>query len=219
MNLQRTADDYIDKTGFSPESASEAGSGAEAGLESFPAKDSARSVPDAVLLQGIARQDETDFSELYQRYSGMLYNFLGRLVGDASVAEDLLQEVFLAVWQGARRYRAAAAVKTWLFSITYKKAVSWLRRRRDLPLPEVNLPSRSESPEQVVQNRLQSQAVRQALDLLSVEQRAVVELAFFYDLPYAEIAEILGCPLGTVKSRMSYARRKLESYLQGEDRV
>ncbi len=85
---------------------------------------------DRLLLQAVAQGDENAIGELYQRYQAPLYNYLLRLMREPAGAEDLLQEIFIAVWQGAGRFRGEAKVKTWLFRIAHNQAVSWLRRLR-----------------------------------------------------------------------------------------
>lgn len=168
---------------------------------------------DAYLVRQVAQGNGDALEELYRRYSAMLFNFLCSLVGDPAVAEDVLQEVFIAVWKGSGSFRSAASVKTWLFNIAYKRAVSWLRRRRDLPIDSVVAGLVEQGVETTALQNLQIRAVQRALMDLSPQHRAVIELALFFDCAYAEIAEILGCPVGTVKSRMSYARQHLQSLL------
>ena len=84
---------------------------------------------DVKLLHGIAGGDEVAFNEFYQRYSGLIYNYLARLMREPVEAEDLMQEAFVAVWKGAGSFRGQAKVKTWLLQIAHNKAVSWLRKK------------------------------------------------------------------------------------------
>src|SRR5512143_294699 len=83
------------------------------------------------LLRQVAAGDEAAFAELYDLYAPPVYNYLLRLVNEGAVAEEILQEVFLAMWQGAPRFREEAKVKTWLLRIAHHQAVSWLRRSRN----------------------------------------------------------------------------------------
>ncbi len=168
------------------------------------------------LLARAGRGDEQAFELLYDEYSSPIYNYVLRLVHRESIAEELLQEVFLAAWKGARRFRGESKVKTWLFRIAHHTAVSWLRREREVfssdgELPDRPVPDRSEAK---AMHTWRTDQLRIALDRLTPEHRAVLELAFFHELPYAEIATILDCPVGTVKSRMSYARRYLSQFLR-----
>jgi len=170
--------------------------------------------PDVELLRQVASGDEGAFDELYVLYGAVVYNFLLRLVNEPPIAEELLQEVFLAVWQGADRFRAEAKVKTWLLRIAHHKAVSWLRRHRPASsLDEATDIAEDDHIDERLARAWQADRVRAALSELSPRHRAVIELAFVHDLAYADIARIVGCPVGTVKSRMSYALRHLTAVL------
>ena len=106
---------------------------------------------DLVLMKKIAIGDEVAFSELYSRYNLPLYNFILRLNGQKDAAEDVLQEVFIAVWQGSNRFQSKSTVKTWLFRIAYHKSISWLRKDKKLHLSlnidELSIFSDKPSPE------------------------------------------------------------------------
>ena len=175
------------------------------------------SASDVLLLRRIAGGDELAFSELYQRYHVPIFNYVLRLIRDPKEAEDLLQEIFLAVWRGAYRYREQAQVKTWLYSIAHYQAVSWLRKRRLVTLFEDGVDLYSEGPEHITADIMQRDDVRKALNCLSTKHRAVLELAFVHGMAYKEIAQVVGCPVGTVKSRMSYALRALNGKLKETD--
>lgn len=174
-------------------------------------------VSDSDLLRSVAGGDESALAELYQRYHVDIYNYLLRLIHDRRVAEDLLQEVFVAVWQGAARFRGRSSVKNWVFRIAHNQAVNWLRRLSRLPL-ESDLKDLGSDfdVESLSLRHWRAKQVHEALDELTPNHRAVVELAFVHGLSYAEIAEVVGCPLGTVKSRMSYALRYLGGLLRGQ---
>ncbi|HZY45830.1 MAG TPA: RNA polymerase sigma factor [Anaerolineae bacterium] len=168
------------------------------------------------LLRQVAAGDEQAFDELYRAYNVIVYNYILRLMHEPNVAEDLLQEVFLAAWQGAARFRQESKVKTWLLRIAHYQTVSWLRRIKAVSSLDDMLDLRDESEpieEQIVQ-AWQAEQIRVALDQLSAKHRAVIELAFVHDLPYIEIADVLACPIGTVKSRISYALRSLTGGLK-----
>lgn len=173
---------------------------------------------DERLIQRIAGGSETAFTELYRRYGHGLYNYLLRLVGDAGAAEDLLQDLFLSVWQKAGHFRQEAQVKTWLYRIAYRRAASWLRRRKpSLPLTSARHQAGPHNPEESVNNNQRHDCLRQQLNHLSPDHRTVVELAFFQGMSYEEIAVVMDCPAGTVKSRMNYARRRLKRLLLAVD--
>ncbi len=167
------------------------------------------------LVRQIAAGDERAFDELYQKYGQTVFNYLLRLINEPAVAEDLLQEVFLAAWQGAGRFREQASAKTWLLRIGHHRAVSWLRRKRPaISLDDADDVAVEDPVDEHLTQQWRADQVRQALDQLSVKHRAVIELTFVHELSYAEIAEIMSCPIGTVKSRMSYALAHLNQIMQ-----
>jgi len=174
--------------------------------------------PDHQLLRQVAARDERAFDALYQAYGSAVYGYLMRLLNEPVAAEDLLQEVFLAAWQGAGRFRAEARVKTWLLRIAHHQAVSWLRRQRKaLALDELAEAVADDGAEEALARTWHADEIRAALDRLTPNHRAVIELTFMHDLSYAEIAQIMDCPIGTVKSRMSYALRHLDRVLADND--
>jgi RNA polymerase sigma-70 factor (ECF subfamily) len=134
------------------------------------------------------------------------------MIHDEIGAEDVLQEVFLAIWKGADKFRGRSSVKTWMYRIAFNQSMSWLRSHRqyassdmieDLPMIGVE-----DDPDIWEKQRMQ-----QALSLLSIKQRAVVELTFVYGMNYREISDTLRIPIGTVKSRMKYALKALAQSL------
>jgi RNA polymerase sigma-70 factor (ECF subfamily) len=170
--------------------------------------------PDIELLRQVAAGDEAAFAELYDQYAPPVYNYLLRLINEPAVAEEILQEVFLVMWQSAHRFRAEAKVKTWLLRIAHHLAVSWLRRARVVLWPHDELVTEGdEHVETQLARRWQIDQIRAALVQLSPNHRAVIELTFVQGLSYAEIADVMNCPVGTVKSRMSYALRHMNRLL------
>ncbi|RLD04977.1 MAG: hypothetical protein DRI56_10285 [Chloroflexota bacterium] len=171
---------------------------------------------DKYLLSRVAKGDESAFEQLYDSYNIPIYNYLVRLTHKEAIAENLLQETFLAVWESAGKFRGEAQVKSWIYRISHNKAVTWLRKTnkdeipRELPLNEAHLQEKyTESPEGAIIREGQEGNVRRALESLSAKHRAVVELAYVHEFSYREIARIVDCPEGTVKSRMNYALRQL----------
>ena len=156
------------------------------------------------------------FSLLYQRYSEQIFNYLLRLVLEQEVAEDLLQEVFVAIWRGASRFRKEAKVRTWIFRIAHNQAVSWLRRHNPTEelRPEKVENLRDLNPETQSIKSWQIERMQAALLELSPKHRSVVELCYVHGFSYRDIAAIMKCPVGTVKSRMSYAMRQLQGVIQ-----
>ena len=175
-------------------------------------------ISDENLVRQIAAGDSRALEALYARYSAPLYRYLFRLVHETTEAEDLLQEVFVAAWRGASRFKGRAQVRTWIFRIAHNQAISWLRRQRaTLALDGVEGRLAASDPAEQTMERWRAEQVRRALPGLPAKHRAVLELTFYHGFSQAEIAEIVGCPVGTVKSRMSYARRYLRQALSGLD--
>jgi RNA polymerase sigma-70 factor (ECF subfamily) len=176
-------------------------------------------VEDWLLVTRVAARDEAAFAELYGRYSVAIYNYLVHMIFDQVIAEDLLQEIFFSIWNAAGRFRGQSSVKTWIYRIAHHQTVSWLRRhRRELDQKWAGIQISENNPEEIFENASSYQALRDALGKLSTNHREVVELAFYHGLSYGEIAEVLGCPTGTVKSRMSYAKKRITGVLDAQDR-
>ena len=161
-----------------------------------------------------------DFAALFERYKNLVYRTAFLMLGDAAEAEEALQEVFVRVYRSRAEYDPQrGAFTTWLHRITLNYCLGTQRKRR---LPSVDLESQGRAPageavEAGHARRSERREVRQALKSLSDKQRAVVVLRYYHDLPYAEIAEALKIPLGTVKSRLDLALRTLRRKLDRED--
>lgn len=170
------------------------------------------------LISRVSSGDRHAFEELYRKYRVRLERFLGNLVRHPQLVEEVLDDTLLVVWERAAGFKGESKLSTWIFAIAYRKAMKALRRY-DAPVEDheaENRPSHDDSPEQAFgQTRLRS-LLRSAMSELSPEHRGVVELTYFNDLSYREIAEIMGCPVDTVKTRMFYARRHLKRCLEGE---
>jgi len=174
---------------------------------------------DLELLRRMAAADESALRELYAAYGQRLYAYALRLTSDPDQAEDVVQETLLTVWRSASRYRGEGRLLAWLLGIVHNLALKSLRHA---PISisdemESNLPSPIDSPEQQAQASEQAGWVRQGLQDLSTEHRAVLELVFYQGLSLEEVAGVCNCPLGTVKSRLSYARQHLRGLLSRQD--
>ncbi len=180
---------------------------------------------DSDLLRRIAQRDQTALGELYDRYSGLLLALSRRIVLDSSDAEEILQEVFLQVWNQAERYdRGRSSVSTWLVLIARSRSIDRLRSRqvKDRTLASVQKENRGQhtSPEGMGAVLLEQRRQRLRLEMqeLPREQRKVLELAFFKGMTQSEIAGNTGIPLGTVKTRTLLAMKKLRKALSAEIR-
>ena len=156
------------------------------------------------LINLTAKGNQVAFIELYHRYYRGIYNFICRLIHDRIGAEDVLQEVFIAVWKGSMRFRAQSKVNTWIYRIAYNQSISWLRVHRELAWPDY-LEEMPVEDAVLRSDVLERQKLLQVLSQLSVKHRSVIELTFVQGMTYREIAETLHIPVGTVKSRMNYA--------------
>ncbi|GAB3976727.1 sigma-70 family RNA polymerase sigma factor [Plantactinospora veratri] len=165
------------------------------------------------LLQRVAAGDQRAFEELYTRHGQPLLAYAeGLLGGDRGRAEEALQDTFLATWRGAGSFEGRSSVRTWLFGICRRQALSRMDGRRPAPLPmeaAAEVPAGEPGPEAVALARADARAVAVALAELAPAHREVLDLAFGAGLAHAEIAEVLGIPVGTVKSRLFHARAGL----------
>ena len=171
--------------------------------------------PEVALVACIATGDQQAFAEFYGLYRRRLARFLGRVITSSDTVDELINDVMYVVWQDAARFERRSKVSTWVFAIAWHKALRALeRQQRDkgLATPETDdLPA----PERgALEDR---EWLRRGLDQLSADHRLVVELTFFAGCSYGEIAEIAGCPVNTVKTRMFHARRKLRDILKALD--
>jgi RNA polymerase sigma-70 factor, ECF subfamily len=172
---------------------------------------------DEMLIARIAGGDRLAMQTLFARYRTPVYRWLLRLVGNETVAEDLLSDVFLDVWRQAGRFQARSAVSTWLLAIARFKALSARRGRKNADLDETieaTVADSADNPEVVLQKKSRDQFVRTALTTLSPEHREIIDLVYYHDKSVDECAQILGVPSGTVKTRMFYARKKLAEMVQ-----
>jgi RNA polymerase sigma-70 factor, ECF subfamily len=172
---------------------------------------------DEMLIARIAGGDRLAMQTLFARHRTPVYRWLLRLVGNETVAEDLLSDVFLDVWRQAGRFQARSAVSTWLLAIARFKALSARRGRKDAELDETieaTVADSADNPEVVLQKKSRDQFVRTALTALSLEHREIIDLVYYHDKSVDECAQILGVPPGTVKTRMFYARKKLAELVQ-----
>jgi RNA polymerase sigma-70 factor (ECF subfamily) len=184
---------------------------------SIPAM-SAESRTDAELLELIAGGDRNAFEELHRRYARSVLGIALRRLGDRGRAEDVTQDTFASVWRSASRYdpeRGQAA--SWLYTVARNAIVDGLRRR---PPPTVANPpdvaAGDPGPAEEAETEWVSWRVHRAVESLPDHERSLVELAYWSGLSQSEIAEYVGLPLGTVKTRTRAALRRLADELEGE---
>ena len=184
-----------------------------------------RETPEAELLQRVAAGDEPAFGELYDRLAPVLFSLALRILQDAALAEDVVQEVFLQIWDRAGQYDPGLGKPlSWAATLTRNKAIDRVRagERRNRRTAEAGLDQQARqensiTPDGTAHFQETAQAVRLAMGRLPAEQRRAIELAFFDGLTQTQIATELGLPLGTVKARIRRGllqlREELEDWL------
>lgn len=171
----------------------------------------------------VARADANAFEVVYDRHCGAAYGLAFRVLGAQGPAEDACQEAFMSVWRAASRYDARlGSVRSWVLSVTHNRAIDQLRRvtrHTDRQVYDDTAAERmpaAEETEGTALRRVGAEETRGLLATLSSEQRRVVELSIYSGFSHGEIAEALGIPLGTVKSRMRLALEKLRSSMTAQ---
>ena len=173
---------------------------------------------DEAVVALTARSDEVALAELYDRFGRTAFGLALRVLRDEALAEDAVQEAFLGVWRGASRFiPERAKASTWIMTLVHRRAVDLVRReerRRADQLPEGELESGGPSASEEVWLRLERERVQGALRLLPDQQREAIELAYYGGFTQSELAERLGEPLGTIKSRMFAGLARLRELLE-----
>jgi RNA polymerase sigma-70 factor (ECF subfamily) len=172
---------------------------------------------DEKLIERIARGDQLAMRALFARHRLRVYRFVLRMVRDETLAEDLLSDVFFDVWRQADRFEARAAVSTWLLGIARFKALSALRRRQNVGFDDemaAAIADPADDPEVAFQKKNSDEVLRQCLATLSPEHGQIIDLVYYHGKSVREVAEIVGIPEPTVKTRMFYARKRLAEQIK-----
>lgn len=184
--------------------------------------------PDLELVERSCEGDTSAFGKLVDRYRGKIYAMLYQMVQNEQDAWDLSQDAFVKAWKALPSFRRTSAFYTWLYRIAMNGALDWLRKRSRShtvsldeagpeglaamgPLKDHSTP---ETPDQTIERHDVASRIESALGELSEDHRAVIVLRELHGMQYEEIAEAVGCSLGTVMSRLFYARKKLQSTLR-----
>jgi RNA polymerase sigma-70 factor (ECF subfamily) len=176
------------------------------------------------LLQAIAAGDAKSLERLFARTQVRVFRYLTRVVKSQAIAEELLNEVFLSVWQNAKRYEGRSEPVTWMLSIAHNKAISALRKKTEVlgiaDEAAKDLIAGDDAPDVAAQKQDKSAKIRACIAELSPDHRTILDLVYYQEQSVSEAAEILGIPENTVKTRMFYARKKLSELLlaRGIDR-
>jgi RNA polymerase sigma-70 factor (ECF subfamily) len=174
---------------------------------------------DEVLIGRIANGDRLAMQVLFARHHVRVYRFALRLVRNEATAEDLISDVFLDVWRQAGKFEGRSAVSTWLLAITRFKALSSLRRKPDQELDEETaeaIEDTADTPEITLEKKEKGEVLRKCMNALSAEHREIIDLVYYHEKSVEEVAEIVGIPEATVKTRMFYARKKLAELLKAQ---
>ena len=184
------------------------------------------SVPDSELLSRVIDGDLAAFDVVVDRYKGRLLNFVFRFIGDKEVAEDIVQETFLRAYRKRTYYEAIANFSTWLFTIAGNLAKTELRQRKRWRLLSLDwndetqtgfdIADESYRPDRVTESELIQRSIQRAIDSLPLNYKQVVILRDIDGMSYQDIAKIVGCPVGTVKSRVNRGRLRLQKKLKAE---
>ncbi len=170
------------------------------------------------LLRGLAARDLGTLASLYDRHSRAMFALAYRVLGDGETAEDVVQDAFLSAWRGAETFRRErGTARNWLLSITHHRAVDLLRRRtvfRPATLEAAAAQPSDADTFAEADRSVRGKAVHEALAALPAAQRTTIELAYFGGYTQAELANLLGIPLGTVKGRMRIGLLKLRRSLE-----
>jgi RNA polymerase sigma-70 factor (ECF subfamily) len=180
--------------------------------------------PDEALIDAIVDGDKNALRELYGRHREILTRFLTRLTKKPTLAEEIVNEVFLVVWQRAHEFQGRSRVSTWLMGIARHKAMSAFRRRHEVQLDDgfaLTIADPSDNAAAKMDKQDRRTVLQQCLAQLPATQREVIELFYYQDEPIEAVARRTGVPLNTVKTRMYYARNRMAELLNqaGVDRA
>ena len=173
---------------------------------------------DVALIGRVAAGDLHAFETLFRIYHPRLDRFLSLMTARRTLVEEVLNDTMLVVWRRSKTYNGQSKVSTWIFAIAYRTALKALRDQDEPVESDAGDEVSSEDPgpeQQLMADQIRAQVLR-GLEALSAEQRSVLVLTYFHDLPYQEIARIVDCPIDTVKTRVFHGRRRLRALLQAD---
>ena len=170
---------------------------------------------DLFLLRRINEGDDDAVRELYAQYGQRLYAYALRITNEPATAEDVVQHTLVTVWKAAKNFRGESRLITWLLGIVHHTAIKMIRNKTESlnETAQENIPENQPTLEEQAQSQETKRWIQDGLQSLSSEHRMVLELVFYQGLSLNEVAQVLKLPLGTVKSRLSYARTHLRGVL------
>jgi RNA polymerase sigma-70 factor (ECF subfamily) len=171
------------------------------------------------LLAAVAAGKQSAFDQLYALYEQRVFQYVCTLVFNPTLAEEIVGDTMMAIWQGAGTFAHTSRVSTWIFGIARHKALDAMRRtgrqQREVDLDGIaELPHTEESPVDGIQRKQVASLTQRALAGLSREHQEILRLVFYEELPYEEIAALLSIPTNTVKTRVYYAKQHLKQQLE-----
>ena len=177
----------------------------------------AEGTTDEALVERIAKGDKRALQILYCRHNVFIYRFVLRFLSDEASAEDVVSDVFLAVWRRAGRFEGRSQVSTWILAIAHYKALSHLRGRTTDYLDDEAaeaIEDPGDDPARMVEKNDTGALLRKCMSQLSLAQREVIDLVYYHERSMEEVADILQIPEPTVRTRMFYARKRLKDLLR-----
>ena len=178
---------------------------------------------DDEIIRRIAAKDQSAIEALYASHQVRVYRFILRRVRSEAVAEELVNEVFMEIWRNAAKFEGRSSLSSWMLAIAHNRAISAMRRRREEAMDEETaaaIPDEGDTPEVEAQKGDKGALIRQCIGQLSDDHGAVIDLVYYHEMSVGEVAEVLGVPANTVKTRLFHARKKLSELLShaGVDR-
>jgi len=169
------------------------------------------------LIRRVAKGDKLAMKVLFARHNVRVFRFILRFGVDQATAEDLVSDVFLDIWRQAGRFEFRSSATTWMLGMARFKVLSSRRQRRETVDSDdamAELADDEDTPEVAAQKRSKADALRECLNALSEDHKEVVDLVYYHDKSIKEVAEIVGVPENTVKTRMFHARKKLSEIMR-----
>lgn len=160
------------------------------------------------MIQAVARKEKEALEKLFESYHKRVFRFAYKLLNDYEAAHDVTSDVFVTIWEKAGSFKGQSPVSAWIFGITRNKIrIHFRKRKRFMDLDKANV---SYDTSDALDAR---HDLKYALKMLSLKHREVIEMIFYLGFSYEEAAEVIGCPVGTVKSRIYHAKKSLEFHL------
>lgn len=171
---------------------------------------------DKALIAGVIDGNKGAMNEIYKTYAPALNGFIRLFLADPNDVADIIHDTMLEVWRKADRFEGRSSLKTWIFSIAKNKSIDRNRKHARLKYSDevIDIEDDGLNAAELFNLSQEASAVRVAVEQLKPDHRRAIHLSFFEDLTYKEIAELEGCPEGTIKTRILYAKRSLQHILQ-----